>query len=179
MATILFWTRDYSQIKYKALCELTHLRSISSRIQLASASPCIYLRYSPIQIMRWSLKMPLINWWRRSGDSILKISAYGKSFVNGCHKQLLVLHHQQVEDNILLDTPLFHIDPTAPQSQMHGCSIQRVSEIVEDYHVHRDYWTNLYSYQKLHVSTVFPLIKNKSYSGHHPCTMHDNNTCSG
>ena len=68
----------------KVLDELTHCRSISSSMCFDSDKPCCFSRYSWTQVMRWSLKVPVIAWWRRSGESNLWIFARGKLAVNGC-----------------------------------------------------------------------------------------------
>ena len=56
--------------------------SISSKISCPFTSPCSSTKYSPIQVTRWSLNVPLITWWRISPQTPLWISAQGKSFVN-------------------------------------------------------------------------------------------------
>ena len=56
--------------------------SMSSRIWFAHACPCVFMMYLPTQETRWSLKVPLISWWSKSGAINWWISARGKSFVN-------------------------------------------------------------------------------------------------
>ena len=56
---------------------------MSSRISFARALPWVMTRYSPTHVTRWSLKVPLMTWWSKSGASNSWISALGKPFVNG------------------------------------------------------------------------------------------------
>lgn len=58
-------------------------RSISSRIRFASVRPWTDNRYFSTQETRWSLKVPLMSWWRMSGVIRWWMSARGKSFVKG------------------------------------------------------------------------------------------------
>ena len=46
--------------------------------------PCTIMRYSPTQVTRWSLNVPLMIWWRRSEHKSSWMSAWGNSAVNGC-----------------------------------------------------------------------------------------------
>jgi len=68
--------------------EVTYLRSMSLIISSARLVPCTALRYFATQLTRWSLKAPLMSWWRRSNDSNSWISARRKSFVNGYTKYI-------------------------------------------------------------------------------------------
>ena len=58
---------------------------MSAMISRPQASPCSSNKYSFTHITMWSLNVPLITWWRRSGDNSSWISARGKSEVNGCN----------------------------------------------------------------------------------------------
>lgn len=58
-------------------------RSISSRIRLACVLPWTDNRYFSTQETRWSLKVPLMSWWRMSGVISEWMSAREKSFVKG------------------------------------------------------------------------------------------------
>ena len=62
---------------------ITYLWSISAMISLACCLPCSSSKNSLIQVMRWSLNVPLISWCRRSGVISSWISAHGKSEVKG------------------------------------------------------------------------------------------------
>lgn len=61
----------------------TYRRSMSSRILSASALLWVWTRYFSTQSTKWSLNLPLMSWWRISGESISWMSAHGKSLVNG------------------------------------------------------------------------------------------------
>lgn len=61
-----------------------HRWSISSIMASAAVVPCTCLRYSPIHSTRWSLNVPLISWWSKSGAISSWMSARGKECVNGC-----------------------------------------------------------------------------------------------
>ena len=89
----------------------SYRRSISSNISFAHASPCSSTKYSPIHITRWSLKVPLMTWWRRSGVRISWMSALGKWNVkgyiffsewDGVKKEL----EEKIYNHIVIDTKL-------------------------------------------------------------------------
>ena len=50
----------------------------------ASAGGLTALIYSVTHVTMWSLNVPLITWWRRSGDKSSWISARGNPYVKGC-----------------------------------------------------------------------------------------------
>ena len=77
--------------------------SMSSNISFAWDIPCSSMKYSPTQVTKWSLKVPLINWWRISGVIISWMSARGKSFVKGYFDRWVRL--TKISD---LHTPLCH-----------------------------------------------------------------------
>ena len=52
--------------------------SMSTQISFERASPCSNKRYSSIQVTKWSLNVPLMSWWRRSGARSSWMSAQGK-----------------------------------------------------------------------------------------------------
>ena len=57
---------------------------MSARIFFASAGGLTALIYSVTHVTMWSLNVPLITWWRRSGDKSSWISARGNPYVKGC-----------------------------------------------------------------------------------------------
>lgn len=63
----------------------THRRSISWIISRPRASPCSSIKYSLTHDTRWSLKVPLMTWWSKSGHNSMWMSARGNSHVNGYH----------------------------------------------------------------------------------------------
>ncbi len=65
---------------------------MSSRICFAAASPWTCTRYWPTQETRWSLNVPLISWWSKSGDRSSCMSAWGKPWVKGCSKKSPKMH---------------------------------------------------------------------------------------
>ena len=96
-----------------------HCLSISLRISLACAWPCIKTRYFLTQVTRWSLKTPLMSWCSRSGEIILWISAWGKSFVKGYIIYVSIVKSEW-DLNILLYCQWHHIHPTKCLIQIHS-----------------------------------------------------------
>ena len=60
--------RDLDKIRLQFDGENTHRRSISASISFACVFPWTFSRYSVTHSTRWSLNVPLMTWWRRSGD---------------------------------------------------------------------------------------------------------------
>ena len=62
--------------------------SISSIIALALTSPCSSYRYSFTHMTKWSLNVPLITWWSKSGVRRSWMSAQGNPWVNSCQNSV-------------------------------------------------------------------------------------------
>ena len=80
MADILI---QFNQLVDTMKLSITYRRSMSSMISFALASPWVRMRYSLTHITMWSLKVPLMTWWSKSGDKSSWICARGKYCVNG------------------------------------------------------------------------------------------------
>ena len=89
---------------------MTNLSSISSSIKDPLTRLCVSLRYSSTHVMRWSLNVPLMTWWRRSGERSSYISARGKLVVKGWSsygqdvgedRQWLVTHLETRDETIV------------------------------------------------------------------------------
>lgn len=62
---------------------ITNHLSMSSMIAFTRASPCSSYRYSFTDITKWSLKVPLMTWWSKSGVRSSWISAQANPCVQG------------------------------------------------------------------------------------------------
>ena len=62
---------------------ITYRWSMLSMISFALASLWVRMRYSLTHAMMWSLKLPLMTWWSKSGNKRSWISAHGKCCMNG------------------------------------------------------------------------------------------------
>lgn len=80
MADILI---QFNQLVDTIKLSITYWRSMSSMISFTLAFPWVRMRYSLTHVMIWSLKVPLMTWWSKSGDKSSWISAHGKYCVNG------------------------------------------------------------------------------------------------
>ena len=83
-ATWLWVIQEVSHSGWQWVDSDCYLWSTSSRILFAPFVPWVRFKYSSTQVTRWSLKVPLIIWWRISGKTSSWISVHGKSLVNGC-----------------------------------------------------------------------------------------------
>ena len=80
-ASLIKNERDF-RCKEEKLCKI-YLWSMSSNTVAAPALPYSSTRNFSTQVTKWSLKVPLMTWWRMSGAISSCMSARGKSFVNG------------------------------------------------------------------------------------------------
>ena len=70
-----------------------YLLSISSKTWAATLFEWRALMYAVTHSTKWSLKHPLMSWWRMSGAISWWISARGKSFVNGYRLLVKIIWH--------------------------------------------------------------------------------------
>ena len=74
----------------------TYRQSISAKISFTSAFPWVSSRYLVTHSTRWSLKAPMINWWRMSGSKSQRMLARGNLAVNGYHGTTVSFNHINV-----------------------------------------------------------------------------------
>ncbi len=81
-------------------------RSISSIISSPRFFPYANSRQSMIQATRWSLKVPLITWWRRSPDISSQMSARGNPSVKGYIYTISCGSHTQKVDSLTMTSAM-------------------------------------------------------------------------
>jgi hypothetical protein len=138
--------------------------------------PCTFNKYSFTHIMIWSLKVPLITWWRRSSDNNSWILVRGKLEVNGCRfklKQIWQCNKHERLTTMSAHTPkLVHNVPGSQLLMRNSVFWWFHSQVLPASkfsgfasHLHRVQCCN-----KMWQGTHF---------GHHPWTMVASQTCSG
>jgi len=158
-----------------------YLQSISSRIAWALDLWCFFLMYVMTQLTRWSLNVPLISWWSRSGVITSYMLAWGKCSVNG-YRGLEVRWHRVVHE-MKVWTKTF---PTIPYSIQRTGSWNCLTNFLVKFQVLGTCCGSSSSCHQSAVHLYFPHpsgihIKkgNASYFGHQFWTMHMRRTCSG
>lgn len=85
----------------------TYWQSISAKISFASVFP--WTRYFVTHSTRWSLKVPLINWWRMLGAKSKWMLAQGNLSVNSYHSTTVSVHHINIlysHLNLAINSPI-------------------------------------------------------------------------
>ena len=100
---------------------------MSAMIMSTWHSPWVTTRYLPTHVTRWSLKLPLRSWWRRSGAIRSWMSVQGKWTVKGYIVSVSAsLHHIHVQLNLPQHYRLYHNLPTTSTDPMFGVAARYV-----------------------------------------------------
>ena len=133
--------------------------------------------YSVTNVTMWSLNVPLITWWRRSGDKSSWIFACRNPYVKGCgykfnskFRKNKEMHHYIRNYSIVIPKRVF-------------LTTSKSASVCRWAHCPASPWSR--SFQSAsHLKTWGIKIRfhhtiNHLYRGHHPCTIQASRTCSG